>query len=295
MMISLNANPLFSATNAQALKAQIDQHVEKAVDARFQQTATSRAAGGGTGLFDRLKDIGFAGDDFDGALKQAAGIEALSNYMNLARAEIEKKAAKEKLEQSRRRMDELEQEARQAASKGDGAKLARLAKEAAGITKGLAEEAKGLVEGRQHDPADRAAAIAAGLPDPAIPAPIQSGMTAGGVPVGFARAFVQEVRDISGRARSLLTQAETQRTQQRGRPLTEEERQEREEELKAARDDLSAADALVERLAGGLEATDPDGRAAGTIGAADVSQSYMRTETVTMALMVTETGISLSA
>lgn len=294
-MISLNANPLFTATNVQALKARIDDHVDRAVDTRFRQTGTSQAGRAPDTLSDRLKDMGFAGDDFDGAMKQAAGIEALSNYMNMARAEIEKKAAKEKLEQSRRRMDELEQEARQAAAKGDGAKLTRLAREAAGITKGLAEEAKGLVEGRQHDPAERAAAIAAGLPDPATPASVQPGMTAGGVPVGFARAFVQEVRDISGRARSLLTQAETQRGQQRGRPLTEEERQQREEELKAARDDLTSADALVERLAGGLEAADPDGDAAGAMGAVEISQTYIRTETITIALMVSEGGISITA
>lgn len=293
-MISLNANPLFSATNARALKAQIDDHVEKAVDTRFRQTTASQAGRSSGGLFDRLKDIGFAGDEFDGALKQAAGAEALSSYMNLAKAEIEKKAAKEKLDQSRRRIGELEQEARQAAAKGDGAKLTRLAREAAGITKGLAEEAKGLVEGRQQDPAERAAAIAAGLPDPATPAPVQAGMTAGGVPVSFARAFVQEVRDISGRARSLLTQAEAQRGHQQGRPLTEEERQQREEELKAARDDLAASDLMVERLAGQLEAADPGGNAADGMDAVDVSQTYIRTETLTIALTVTEANVSVT-
>lgn len=294
-MISLNANPLFNATNAKALKAQIDDHVDKAVATHFTQTGTQQGGKSREDVFNRLMSMGFTGDEFDGALKEAVGADALSNYMNQARAEIEKKAAKEKLEQSRRRIGELEQEARQAAAKGDGRKLARLAREAAGITKGLAEEAKGLVEGRTKDPAERAAAIAAGEPDPATPITPQPGMTAGGVPISFARAFVQEVRDISGRARSLLSQAEAQRGHQRGRALTEEERQEREEELRAARDDLASADNMVERLAGTLEAMDPGGASLDAMDAMDVVQTYVRTETTTLIVAYTESFVSITA
>ncbi|SNS42216.1 MULTISPECIES: hypothetical protein [unclassified Azospirillum] len=308
-MISLNASSLFSATNAKALKSQIERHIDQAVGERDRNrqdelvTDKGSIKGGKSNdaIYKRLMSLGLSGDAFDGAAKNAAGADALSDYMDKARTVMNQKAAAEKLQQSRRRISELEQEARQAAAKGDGAKLARIAREAAGITKGLAAEAKGIVEGQDASPAERAAAIAAGEGDPNIRVAAQPGMTAGGVTTGFARSYVQEVRDVAGRARTMLTQAETQRAEQRGRPLTEEERKEREEELRAARDDLAASDQILTRLQGALGDANADAagsaEAAGE-GGADalvVTQTYVRTETITIAVAFSETSVSVTA
>jgi hypothetical protein len=165
------------------------------------------------------------------------------------------------------------------------------------MTRKLAEEAKALVEGRDVDPAERAAAIARGEPDPAKPVEPQPGMTAGGVPVSYARAFVQEVRDIAGRARTLLTQAEANK----GNTLwmSEEEKQKFEETLKASRDDLAAAGETLERLNGTLETIDPGGAAdaasttAGTV--MDVTYTSTYTETLTIAIQTTESFVSITA
>jgi len=302
IMISLNASPLFSATNAKALKAQIDSHVDQAVGEQFKKNGAASIQGGKSNgeIYSRLMDLGLSGDAFDGAVKSAASADALSDYMSKARAEMNKKAAAEKLQQSRRRVSELEQEARQAAAKGDGAKLARIAREAAGITKGLAAEAKGLVEGRDAGPAERMAAIAAGEGDPNATVAAQPGMTQGGVSTSFARAYIQEVREVAGQARTMLTQAEAQRTTQRGRPLTEDERKEREEELRAARDDLSASEDILTRLEGALGDAGGEGApvtldGGGTMVAAEVTQTYVRTETITIAVAFTEASVSLTA
>lgn len=301
-MISLNANPLFSATNANALKAQIDRHVDQAVEERFKKNDAAGVLGGKSNddIYNRLMDLGLSGGAFDGAAKSAASADALSDYMTKARTEMNKKAAAEKLQQSRRRVQELEQEARQAAAKGDGAKLARIAREAAGITKGLAAEAKGLVEGRDAGPAERMAAIASGEGDPNATVAAQPGMTQGGVSTNFARAYIQEVREVAGQARTMLTQAEVLRASQKGRPLTEDERKEREEELRAARDDLSASEDILTRLEGSLGEASGEGGSTtdgggGSMAAAEVTQTYIRTETITIAVAFTEASVSVTA
>lgn len=302
-MISLNANPLFSATNARAMKTAIDRHVDQAVEERFQKTDAAPTTGRSRDdIYQRLMEIGLTGGGFEEAMKSAARVEELGKYLNQARSDIDKKAATEKLNQSKRRMGELEQEARQAAARGDVRKLAKIAREASGMTRALAEEAKGLVEGRSADPAERAAAIARGEPDPATPVEPQAGMTAGGVPVSYARAFVQEVRDISGRARTLLTQAEANK----GNALwmNDEERQKLEESLKASRDDLAASNEILERLNGTLEVLDPGGASDDGAGlganlgagmALDVTYTYTRTETLTIAVQMSESFISVTA
>lgn len=297
-MISLNASPLFSATNSMAMKTAIDRHVDKAVEERFKKADAQQYQGRSQqDIYKRLMEIGLTGGGFEEAAKSAARVEELGKYMDQARSEIDRKAANEKLTQSKRRMGELEQEARQAAARGDARKLAQIAREATGMTRKLAEEAKGLVEGRSVDPAERAAAIARGEPDPAKPAEPQPGMTAGGVPVAYARAYVQEVRDIAGRARTLLTQAEANK----GNTLwmSEEERQKFEESLKASRDDLAAAGETLERLNGTLETIDPGGAAdaasttAGTV--MDVTYTSTYTETLTIAVQTTESFVSITA
>jgi len=297
-MISLNASPLFSATNSLAMKSAIDRHVDKAVEERFKKTESPQYQGRSQqDIYKRLMEIGFTGGGFENAAKSAARVEELGKYLDQARSEIDRKAANEKLTQSKRRMGELEQEARQAAARGDARKLAQIAREASGMTRKLAEEAKALVEGRNVDPAERAAAIARGEPDPAKPVEPQPGMTAGGVPVSYARAFVQEVRDIAGRARTLLTQAEANK----GNTLwmSEEEKQKFEETLKASRDDLAAAGETLERLNGTLETIDPGGAAdaasttAGTV--MDVTYTSTYTETLTIAIQTTESFVSITA
>lgn len=297
-MISLNAGSLFNATNAQAMKTAIDRHVDKAVDERFKKVDRPEYQGKTQqDIYKRLMDIGIGGGGFEEAAKSAARVEELGKYMDKARSEIDRKAASEKLNQSKRRMGELEQEARQAAARGDARKLANIAREASGMTRDLAEEAKGLVEGRSVDPAERAAAIARGEPDPAKPVEPQPGMTAGGVPVSYARAYVQEVRDFAGRARTLLTQAEANK----GNTLwmSEEEKQEFEETLKASRDDLAAAGETLERLNGTLEALDPGGAAdAGGVSAGSVMEmtyTSTYTETLTIAVQTTESFVSITA
>lgn len=297
-MISLNASPLFSATNSMAMKTAIDRHVDKAVEERFKKTNDPQYQGRSQqDIYKRLMEIGLTGGGFEEAVKSAARVEELGKYMDQARSEIDRKAANEKLTQSKRRMGELEQEARQAAARGDARKLAQIAREATGMTRKLAEEAKGLVEGRNVDPAERAAAIARGEPDPAKPVEPQPGMTAGGVPVSYARAYVQEVRDFAGRARTLLTQAEANK----GNTLwmSEEEKQKFEESLKASRDDLAAAGETLERLNGTLETIDPGGAAdtastsAGTM--MDVTYTSTYTETLTIAIQTTESFVSITA
>lgn len=297
-MISLNASPLFSATNSLAMKSAIDRHVDKAVEERFKKTDAQQYQGRSQqDIYKRLMEIGVTGGGFEEAAKSAARVEELGKYMDQARSEIDRKAANEKLTQSKRRMGELEQEARQAAARGDARKLAQIAREASGMTRKLAEEAKGLVEGRNVDPAERAAAIARGEPDPAKPVEPQPGMTAGGVPVSYARAYVQEVRDFAGRARTLLTQAEANK----GNTLwmSEEEKQKFEETLKASRDDLAAAGETLERLNGTLETIDPGGAAdaastsAGTV--MDVTYTSTYTETLTIAIQTTESFVSITA
>lgn len=297
-MISLNAGSLFGATNKMAMKTAIDRHVEKAVEERFKKVEGPEYQGTTQkDMFKRLMDIGITGGAFEEAAKSAARTEELSKYMDQARSEIDRKAATEKLNQGKRRMGELEQEARQAAARGDARKLARIAREASGMTRDLADEAKNLVEGRSVDPAERAAAIARGEPDPAKPIDPQPGMTAGGVPVSYARAFVQEVRDIAGRARTLLTQAEANK----GNTLwmSEEEKKEFEETLKASRDDLAAAGETLERLNGTLEALDPGGASqAGGVDAgsvAEVTYTSTYTETLTIAVQVSESFVSITA
>ncbi|WP_444739365.1 hypothetical protein [Niveispirillum sp.] len=297
-MISLNASPLFSATNSMAMKTAIDRHVDKAVEERFKKTSDPQYQGRSQqDIYKRLMEIGVTGGGFEEAAKSAARVEELGKYMDQARSEIDRKAANEKLTQSKRRMGELEQEARQAAARGDARKLAQIAREATGMTRKLAEEAKSLVEGRNVDPAERAAAIARGEPDPAKPVEPQPGMTAGGVPVSYARAYVQEVRDFAGRARTLLTQAEANK----GNTLwmSEEEKQKFEESLKASRDDLAAAGETLERLNGTLETIDPGGAAdaastsAGTM--MDVTYTSTYTETLTIAIQTTESFVSITA
>lgn len=297
-MISLNASPLFSATNSMAMKTAIDRHVDKAVEERFKKADAQQYQGRSQqDIYKRLMEIGLTGGGFEEAAKSAARVEELGKYMDQARSEIDRKAANEKLTQSKRRMGELEQEARQAAARGDARKLAQIAREATGMTRKLAEEAKGLVEGRSVDPAERAAAIARGEPDPAKPVEPQPGMTAGGVPVSYARAYVQEVRDIAGRARTLLTQAEANK----GNTLwmSEEEKQKFEESLKASRDDLAAAGETLERLNGTLETIDPGGAAdaasttAGTV--MDVTYTSTYAETLTIAVQTTESFVSITA
>lgn len=297
-MISLNASPLFSATNSLAMKSAIDRHVDKAVEEQFKKTDAQQYQGRSQqDIYKRLMEIGVTGGGFEEAARSAARVEELGKYMDQARSEIDRKAANEKLTQSKRRMGELEQEARQAAARGDARKLAHIAREASGMTRKLADEAKGLVEGRNVDPAERAAAIARGEPDPAKPVEPQPGMTAGGVPVSYARAFVQEVRDIAGRARTLLTQAEANK----GNTLwmSEEEKQKFEETLKASRDDLAAAGETLERLNGTLETIDPGGAAdaastsAGTV--MDMTYTSTYTETLTIAIQTTELFVSITA
>lgn len=297
-MISLNASPLFSATNSLAMKSAIDRHVDKAVEERFKKTDAQQYQGRSQqDIYKRLMEIGVTGGGFEEAAKSAARVEELGKYMDQARSEIDRKAANEKLTQSKRRMGELEQEARQAAARGDARKLAQIAREASGMTRKLADEAKGLVEGRNVDPAERAAAIARGEPDPAKPVEPQPGMTAGGVPVSYARAYVQEVRDFAGRARTLLTQAEANK----GNTLwmSEEEKQKFEETLKASRDDLAAAGETLERLNGTLETIDPGGAAdaasttAGTV--MDMTYTSTYTETLTIAVQTTESFVSITA
>lgn len=297
-MISLNASPLFSATNSLAMKSAIDRHVDKAVEERFKKTDAQQYQGRSQqDIYKRLMEIGVTGGGFEEAARSAARVEELGKYMDQARSEIDRKAANEKLTQSKRRMGELEQEARQAAARGDARKLAQIAREASGMTRKLADEAKGLVEGRNVDPAERAAAIARGEPDPARPVEPQPGMTAGGVPVSYARAYVQEVRDFAGRARTLLTQAEANK----GNTLwmSEEEKQKFEETLKASRDDLAAAGETLERLNGTLETIDPGGAAdaasttAGTV--MDMTYTSTYTETLTIAVQTTESFVSITA
>ncbi len=297
-MISLNASPLFSATNSMAMKTAIDRHVDKAVEERFKKTSDPQYQGRSQqDIYKRLMEIGVTGGGFEEAAKSAARVEELGKYMDQARSEIDRKAANEKLTQSKRRMGELEQEARQAAARGDARKLAQIAREATGMTRKLAEEAKSLVEGRNVDPAERAAAIARGEPDPAKPVEPQPGMTAGGVPVSYARAYVQEVRDFAGRARTLLTQAEANK----GNTLwmSEEEKQKFEESLKASRDDLAAAGETLERLNGTLETIDPGGAAdaastsTGTV--MDMTYTSTYTETLTIAIQTTESFVSITA
>lgn len=297
-MISLNASPLFSATNSLAMKSAIDRHVDKAVEERFKKTESPQYQGRSQqDIYKRLMEIGVTGGGFEDAAKSAARVEELGKYLDQARSEIDRKAANEKLTQSKRRMGELEQEARQAAARGDARKLAQIAREATGMTRKLAEEAKSLVEGRNVDPAERAAAIARGEPDPAKPVEPQPGMTAGGVPVSYARAYVQEVRDFAGRARTLLTQAEANK----GNTLwmSEEEKQKFEESLKASRDDLAAAGETLERLNGTLETIDPGGAAdAGSTSAGtvmDMTYTSTYTETLTIAIQTTESFVSITA
>jgi hypothetical protein len=297
-MISLNASPLFSATNSLAMKSAIDRHVDKAVEERFKKTESPQYQGRSQqDIYKRLMEIGVIGGGFEDAAKSAARVEELGKYLDQARSEIDRKAANEKLTQSKRRMGELEQEARQAAARGDARKLAQIAREATGMTRKLAEEAKSLVEGRNVDPAERAAAIARGEPDPAKPVEPQPGMTAGGVPVSYARAYVQEVRDFAGRARTLLTQAEANK----GNTLwmSEEEKQKFEESLKASRDDLAAAGETLERLNGTLETIDPGGAAdAGSTSAGtvmDMTYTSTYTETLTIAIQTTESFVSITA
>ncbi|MGQ3104031.1 MAG: hypothetical protein ACT6Q8_07975 [Niveispirillum sp.] len=281
-----------------AMKTAIDRHVDKAVEERFKKTSDPQYQGRSQqDIYKRLMEIGVTGGGFEEAAKSAARVEELGKYMDQARSEIDRKAANEKLTQSKRRMGELEQEARQAAARGDARKLAQIAREATGMTRKLAEEAKSLVEGRNVDPAERAAAIARGEPDPAKPVEPQPGMTAGGVPVSYARAYVQEVRDFAGRARTLLTQAEANK----GNTLwmSEEEKQKFEESLKASRDDLAAAGETLERLNGTLETIDPGGAAdaastsAGTM--MDVTYTSTYTETLTIAIQTTESFVSITA
>ncbi|MGQ3046768.1 hypothetical protein [Niveispirillum sp.] len=280
------------------MKTAIDRHVDKAVEERFKKTSDPQYQGRSQqDIYKRLMEIGVTGGGFEEAAKSAARVEELGKYMDQARSEIDRKAANEKLTQSKRRMGELEQEARQAAARGDARKLAQIAREATGMTRKLAEEAKSLVEGRNVDPAERAAAIARGEPDPAKPVEPQPGMTAGGVPVSYARAYVQEVRDFAGRARTLLTQAEANK----GNTLwmSEEEKQKFEESLKASRDDLAAAGETLERLNGTLETIDPGGAAdaastsAGTM--MDVTYTSTYTETLTIAIQTTESFVSITA
>ncbi|OYQ32681.1 hypothetical protein CHU95_18115 [Niveispirillum lacus] len=297
-MISLNAGSLFGATNAVAMKTAIDRHVDKAVEERFKKVDGPGYQGQiQQDVYKRLSDLGIGGGGFEEAAKSAARIDELSKYMDKARSEIDRKAAGEKLNQSKRRMSELEQEARQAAARGDARKLAQIAREATGMTRNLAQEAKNLVDGRSVDPAERAAAIARGEPDPAIPVEPQPGMTAAGIPVSYARAYVQEVRDFAGRARTLLTQAEANK----GNTLwmSEEEKQDLAETLKAARDDLAAAGEMLERLNGTLEALDPGGAAAaGGIDAGsvmEVTSTSIYTETLTIAVQTTESFVSITA
>ncbi|MFV3127743.1 hypothetical protein [Niveispirillum sp. KHB5.9] len=297
-MISLNAGSLFNATNAQAMKTAIDRHVDKAVEERFRKVDSPEYQGTSQkDMFKRLMDIGITGGAFQDAAKSAARVEELSKYMDQARSDIDRKAATEKLNQGKRRMGELEQEARQAAAKGDARKLAHIAREASGMTRNLADEAKNLVEGRDVDPAERAAAIARGEPDPAKPVAQQPGMTAGGVPISFARAYVQEVRDVAGRARTLLTQAEANKGNTVW--MSEEDKKEYEEALKAARDDLAAAGETLERLNGTLEGMDPGGASetsgvdAGAV--LDVTYTTTYTETLTIAVQTSESFISITA
>lgn len=299
-MISLNANALFGATNAQALKKSIDRHVDQAVEERFKQTSKAGQGRSREEVYQRLMDAGIASNGFSDAIKAAARADELSKYMNQARSEMDRRAAAEKLDQSKRRMGELESEAREAAAKGNVSKLARIAREASSMTRSLADEAKGLVNGRDVSPAERAAAIAAGKPDPATPVEPQPGMTAGGVPVAYARSYVQEVRDVAGRARTLLTQAEANKDN--GLWMSEEEKKELEEMLKQSREDLAAASDTLESLNGTLEAQDPggaaavgsDGAAAG-VNAAQVTYTYTQTETITIAMVSSETSLSVTA
>lgn len=294
-MLSLNANSLFGATNAQSMKAAIDRHVDKAVEERFKKIDTGVPTGRSQeDIFKRLMELGIGGGGFQDAMKSVARVEELGKYLNMARSEIDRKAATEKLNQSKRRMGELEQEARQAAARGDVRKLAKIAREASGMTRNLADEAKGLVEGKSKDAAERAAAIARGEPDPAIPVAPQAGMTAGGVPISYARAFVQEVRDIAGRARTLLTQAEANRGNSIW--MSDDEKKELEELLKASRDDLAASGEVLERLNGTLEGLDPGGADASNTGdVLEVTYTYTRTETITIAMAVTESFVSVTA
>lgn len=294
-MLSLNANSLFGATNAQSMKAAIDRHVDKAVEERFKKIDTGVPTGRSQeDIFKRLMELGIGGGGFQDAMKSVARVEELGKYLNMARSEIDRKAATEKLNQSRRRMGELEQEARQAAARGDVRKLAKIAREASGMTRNLADEAKGLVEGKAKNAAERAAAIARGEPDPAIPVAPQAGMTAGGVPIAYAKAFVQEVRDIAGRARTLLTQAEANRGNSIW--MSDDEKKELEELLKASRDDLAASGEVLERLNGTLEGLDPGGDNATNAGdVLEVTYTYTRTETITIAMAVSESFVSVTA
>lgn len=299
-MISLNANSLFGATNAQSLKKAIDRHVDQAVEERFKQTSKAGQGRSREEIYERLMSAGISSNGFSDAIKSAARADELSKYMNQARSEMDRRAAAEKLDQSKRRMGELESEAREAAAKGNVSKLARIAREASSMTRSLADEAKGLVNGKDVSPAERAAAIAAGKPDPATPIEPQPGMTAGGVPVSFARAYVQEVRDVAGRARTLLTQAEANKDS--GLWMTEEEKKELEELLKQSRDDLAAASDTLESLNGTLEAQDPGGVATditdgggATATAAQVTYTYTQTETITIAMVSTEASVSVTA
>ncbi|MFV3073301.1 hypothetical protein [Niveispirillum fermenti] len=280
------------------MKTAIDRHVDKAVEERFKASKDTPTTGRSQeDIYKRLMDLGLGGS-FNDAAKSLARVEELGKFLDQARSEIDRKAANEKLTQSKRRMGELEQEARQAAAKGDVRKLANVAREASGMTRKLSDEAKALVEGRDVDPAERAAAIARGEPDPAKPVEAQPGMTPGGVPVSYARAYVQEVRDIAGRARTLLTQAEASKDNTLW--MSEEEQRELEESLKASRDDLAAAGETLERLNGALEAMDPGGASSDAAGMAagsvmEMTYTSTYTETLTIAVQVSEANISITA
>lgn len=294
-MVALNANPLFSATNSLAVKAAIDRQVDRAVEERFRKIDGPAARGGSQqDTYKRLTDLGIGGSSFEDAAKSAARIDELGKFINQAKSEIDRKAADEKLKQSKRRIGELEQEARQAAARGDSRKLISIAREASGLTRSLADEAKKLVEGGSSDPAERAAAVARGEPDPAAPTAQEPGYTAGGVPISYARAYLQEVRGVAGRARTLLTQAEANKNDRAF--ANEDEKRAYERSLKESRDDLAAADDTLGRLNGELEALDPGGASDSAAGSAlNVTYTSTYTETLTIAVQTTESFVSITA
>jgi len=290
-MFSLSGASLFAATSRAAWKAAIDKHTRPQHPPALYQQMDSRM--GGRSLADlgsRLAALGFGDDRFDQALKAFDQAGRMGDFMDLARTEIDRKAATEKLTQAQKRMKELEAEARRAAAAGDTRKLTRIAAEASGMVRAMAQEAKRVIEGEgEGDPALALADAATGAA-PAVPAP--PGGLRTGLSVSFARAFITEVRDLAGRARSILSQADLLHDRSAG-GMDEEERRQQRETLRRSREDLAESDQLLTRLSGLVDqvATATD---AGTAGAAlDVTASYVRVETVTLMVAVSDQAVSL--
>ncbi|HYC01737.1 MAG TPA: hypothetical protein VED40_00495 [Azospirillaceae bacterium] len=264
-------------------------------------------------LSDKLKEMGIDDDRVIGAAKAFESGGRLTDAMRVQQKEITRKAAAEKMKAYQSRMKEIEGEARQAAAAGDVKKAASLAREAAKMARGLAGTAKELAEaGRDpasSDPnAAQADAQAAQAQAQADGQPLPTGYTAQGTPVagnaapanplpgmpaasgsdaGQLKAYVEETRGFLARARKLVEEAD------RLRRLNDPDDRRARKELEAARDDLAAAEGTLREL--GPVAGGEIGVAATGEGGEVVEFSYTRvtTETVTIAIEVTEQWVDI--